>query len=357
MAKACRTKKILIHHQDLKKLLFGDQHWGTQQFFIDKYGQYHTIPLDKFPHYIFLRDNLKEPYTDHIYAQYLKSSWDYKFGNKITKDDRIRKIKEFISFYRFLERLKIAENKKIIEEPISVTVRPDGKFIILDGNHRASIALKLGLDIMADCIHPKDYLEKMASVALSYEFRGLAGFKTSNQDFLKEELELITGRRADILKRFEMIKKEDVLRRSILDLDCNLGANVFVAAKLGAQTVIGVDSYHRLITAAIQLNSYFALPCKFIMHDLNTELPVGPVDTAFCFSIDKHKNKTQLVETILKKTKKTLYFEGSEETNQEDYRYLLNSNYFSSIELLGYLQQAMDSSKLNRPFFRCELRH
>ena len=54
--------------------------------------------------------------------------------------------------------------------------------------------------------------------------------------------------------------------------------------------------------------------CKFISCNLNTRLPrVDSVDTVFCFSIDKYENKTQLVETIFEKTRRMLYFEGSEE--------------------------------------------
>jgi SAM-dependent methyltransferase len=356
LGKKHRIKHFIVRYEDLNKLVFGDQHWGTQQFFIDRYGLCHTIPLEKFPHYIFLRDNLEEPYTNHIYAQYLKNSWDYKFGEKITNDGRIiKKIEDFISFYRYLEKQKIVENKTTIEEPISITVRPDGKFIIGDGNHRASIALKLGLDIRVRCIHPKDYLQKIAYTP--YAHHGSVRLQILYQSIFDGEVELIRGRRPDILKRFKMIKKEDLVDRSILDLGCNLGANIFLATRFGAQSAIGVDNSHCIITAAIRLNSYFALPCKFIVHDLNTELPqVEPVDTVFCFSIDQQvKNKTQLVETILEKTKRTFYFEGSAETNQEDYRYLLNDNYFSSIKLLGYLQDAIDSPKLSRPFFRCEV--
>lgn len=72
-----------VSSKDLNQLVFGQQHLGTQQFFIEKYGQYHTILLNQFPHYLFLKNNLDNPFSDHIYAKYLKASWQYLYGEAI----------------------------------------------------------------------------------------------------------------------------------------------------------------------------------------------------------------------------------------------------------------------------------
>lgn len=147
-----------------------------------------------------------------------------------------------------------------------------------------------------------------------------------------------------------------MVNRVILDLGCNIGASCFLAARAGARSVLGIDKSPKIISTAIRLNTYFALPCKFIVHDLNMPIrDIESADTVFCFSIwQAIKNKSDLVKTICMYTKQTLYFEGHADTNQDDYRYLLNKDNFSSIKLLGYMQDAVDIKKFSRPFFRCE---
>jgi hypothetical protein len=201
-----KTNNLLIRHKDLKKLFFGDQHVGSAQFFTDTYGQYHTIPLERFPHYIFLTDHLEDPYVDHIYEKYLANSWNYYFGKDNTRERRIKQIKHFINMYRWFAKQKDAGSITAIEKPITITPRPDGNFIILDGNHRASIALKLGLDIMATCLSPKDYIQSVTYVP--EEFWGAGRLGMPYQSVFDDKEELVRGRRPDIYKRYSLMKKK-----------------------------------------------------------------------------------------------------------------------------------------------------
>jgi 2-polyprenyl-3-methyl-5-hydroxy-6-metoxy-1,4-benzoquinol methylase len=339
----------LIPHAQLGELLFGQQHYGTQAFFREKYGQYHTIPLSLSPHYIFLKDHLGDPFSDHIYAQYLKASWDYLYGDGNTNERRQLQTKKFLNLYHTIE------NDKAIKEPLDVCTRKDGRIIIIDGNHRAAIALKLGIDVKARFVRVNKYLRK--TLMVPGEFYGTARLNMPYQSLFDGEVELVRGRRPDVLERMKMVDERDLRGKSVLEPGCNIGANCYLAVQFGAARATGVDYSPKLITAAIRLNSYFARPCNFIVYDLNKELTdVEPADTVFCFSLVAHINtKSGLVKTIMNKTKHILYFEGHANTELEDYEYLLTPENFSSIECLGYLRDGIHTRKRNRPFFRCEV--
>jgi len=344
-----------ISKQDLDRLVFGQQHLGTQHFFLDKYGNYHTVPLSRFPHYIFLRDCLEKPFSDHLYNEYLESSWDYLYGQeKNTRERRGDKIKSYLELYELIASRKYL-NENAIENPIIVCPRPDGRLILVDGNHRASIALKLDLDIKAIFVDPDNHLMEVAKVP--NEFYGSKRLKMPYQSIFDGEKELVRGRRPDILERIKMVEASDLQGKSVLDLGCNIGASCFLAASFGASRAIGADYSPKLISAAVRLNSYFAAPCSFMVHDLNYELSaVDACDTVFCFSVIDHLGtKTGLVQTIRKKTTRVLYFEGHANSTASDYAYLLNREHFSSIELRGYLRDGVHTNESTRPFFRCEV--
>jgi hypothetical protein len=86
--------------KDLESLVFGQQHYGTQSFFTERFGQYHTIPLRSFPHFQFLDQFQDDPFANHPYMQYLKASWDYLKGpEKNTEEARRARIEEFLSLF------------------------------------------------------------------------------------------------------------------------------------------------------------------------------------------------------------------------------------------------------------------
>ncbi len=343
-----------LSHGEFDQLVFGQQHVGTQQFFMNKYGQYHTIELPHFPHYIFLNEHLEEPFSKHIYAEYLECSWDYLYGQDNTRERRVEKIKSYISLYQSIAR-RDELNKRAFDFPIEVCPRRDGKLVIIHGNHRAAIALKLGLDINAITISPRKYLRNVAMVP--QEFYGSARLDMPYQSIFNGEEELVRGRRPDVLERIRMIAECDLKEKAVLDLGCNVGSNCYLAAQAGAAAVVGVDNSPRLISAAVRLNSYFAAPCTFIVHDLNTELTdCEAAHTVICFSLAQHiPDKSGLVKTIINKTKNVLYFEGHANTSQSNYDYLLNGEFFSSIELLGYTRNGIHTNKRTRPLFRCQI--
>jgi len=328
-----RTKAKIIPYDQLDRLVFGQQHYGTKDFFTNLYGQCHTIPLSQFPHYRFIDQHTHEPHAKHIYSEYLEASWGYAKKDKNTQESRWKQIDEFMDLCDSLKK-----SKKFIY-PITVCPRPDGKLILVKGNHRASIAKKLGMDIKAVFISPATHLR----------------LKMPYQSIFDGDTRLVEGRRPDILERMKMLNREDVAGKTILDLGCNIGSNCIVAAQLGAAKTFGIDYSPRLISVAIRLNSYFSLPCDFLVHDLNSRLTdVEPADTVFCFSLVKRLERPlELYRSIMDLTKSVLYFEGHAFTEQVDYQELLNKDNFVSIDLVGYTRNRIDNKKRNRPLFRC----
>lgn len=334
-------------------LVFGQQHYGLQEFFSEKHGQSHTLLVDQLPHYLFLKNHLDDPHGDHVYSQYLDQSWTYHFGKENLSERCRRKIDEFVQLYESIAAQKEL-NENAFQKPITVCQRPDGRLIIIHGNHRVAIAKKLGLSIKAQFISPQKHLRQVALVP--DEFYGSERMDMPYQSIFEGETELVSGRRPDIRERIQLMDQGDLKGKTVLDLGCNIGNNCFVAVQAGATSAAGVDYSPKLISAAIRLNSYFAADCSFYVYDLNKEMvDVESADTVFCFSLVKHLQQREgLYQTILNKTKNVLYFEGHAHASLADYEALLNQDNFSSIDLIGYTRNGIHNKKRNRPLFRCE---
>lgn len=355
------TQKIInniraqvIPHSQLANLVFGQQRSSLREFLLRHYGQTHTIALPEMPHTRFLKENLNSPTADGFYEQYLDNAWLDLYGSNNTREKRNAKMKTFALLYRDIEKIKDHAHQAI-KKPLMLCKRPDGKHIIIHGNHRAAIAYVLGIDIRAVIVKPEKYLRRI-SLAPDESY-GSARLNMPYQSIFLSEKELVRGRRPDILQRIQAIDPADIKGKIILELASNIGCNSLLAAQFGAKSVTGVDYSPNLITNALKLNAFFTQPCDFFVHDLHQELTqVEPADTVFCFSLLNHlKNTNAIVKTILNKTKNVLYFEGHAGTGLEDYDYLLNADNFASIDLLGHMRNGIHSKKSTRPFFRCSV--
>jgi hypothetical protein len=347
-------ESVTLRHGELDQLIFGQHHLGTQDFFTATYGQAHTVPLTDFPHYLFLRDHLQQPRGDSAYRRYLDASWTYRFGTYSAGQVNAQ-IDRFLRLYGDLSDAKRTD-ASAFREPVLVCRRPDDRMILIDGNHRAAIALFLGLDLPAAVVSAREYLSRTAKVPdVSY---GADRRELPYQSLFHAGEELVLGRRRDIQERTDLLNPADLRGRSVLDLGCNIGSSSFCAAEAGAREVTGVDLSPKLVSTAIRLNAYFARPCTFRAHDLNREFAVGSrFDTVFCFSVTKHvEDQSGLRATILNSTGRVLYFEGHPKTRLGDYENLLNDRYFTSIQLVAMLKEGIHSDAATRPLFRCEVR-
>jgi hypothetical protein len=340
-----------IRNEEIGDLLFGQQHILTQRFFIEQFGQCHTIPARDFPHYRFLCDHQDDPYSDHGYSRYLACSWDYYYGKEQnTPEKRKGQIDRFLEHYRKIQQGQLPVG------PVPVCRRPDGRLVLVDGNHRASIALKLGLDLPLKLIPADRHLADI--VAVPDEFYGTKRMARPYQSIFVNRKEVIKGRRPDMYERIQKILEADLRGRSVLDLGCNIGMNCYLAAERGARKVVGVEFSPKIASSAVRLNSFFAAPCEFIAHDLSEKLEnIGRFDTVFCFSVVAHlKGSEGIAATIKQAAGKVLYFEGHAHSSEKDYAFVLNRENFSRIEFIGYGSDGIHTAERTRPFFRCEVR-
>lgn len=358
--KAKPIDTLTIRNRDLRTLLFAQMHLYTQEFFLQKYGQTHTIQLSQLPHSLFLEKHLDDTSKDHSLSEYVRLAHQYHFRETDTvRTDKY--VEEFVKLFKVLENRRNLDEKAISQ--ITVCRRPDGRLLLIDGVRRASAALRLGLDIKAGLISTEEYLRTVGT------FRWARKKGANTWQALAKPVELpyqsifiggrllVSGQR-DIRERMRLINRDDLLGKTVLDLGCNIGMSCFFAAESGSSSIVGVDRGRREISTAIRLNSFFAAPCRFIRHDCNYELVNIPsFDTVFCFSLfGKLESTDGLIATILKKTKSVLYFEGHPRTQLSDYESLLNDRNFSSIELIGYMDDFIATRKANRPLYRCEVR-
>jgi hypothetical protein len=350
-----RLTRTVIPHAELSRLLFGQQHMGKQRYFETYLDQAHTIELPDFPHTKFLQRHVDQPDGEHPYSRYLAASWSYE-GSKIenTPENRRAKIQSFVRLFRDIERGK-QHGAAAIREPLKLCRRPDGRIVIVDGNHRAACAFVLGLDAPVVFVRLREQLERIARVP--DERFGSKRLDRPYQSVFHRGEELVRGRRRDVLERSSLWRDEDLRGRSVLDLGCNYGVSSFLAAERGATRVLGLEYSPLIASAAARLNAYLGHPCRFVVHDLNHDLDVGePFDTVFCFSVVKHLQSTDAITALIRRaTRRVLYFECHARSTADEYRYLLNTENFRRIEPLGFTSNGAHSSKRTRAFYRCEV--
>jgi len=317
-----KTKKTIFKKEGIKmiesydNLYFGQQHIGT----IDFFGKnYHTIKIDDFPHYKYLHGNID------IYRKYLHNTWKYtdKSERNITIENKINSFRAL--FYDV--------DKNGIKEKIKIVKRFDGKDIICGGNHRSAIGCFLNIPIPFNRINIFDRIKELIQIEGKFGLRGTTKPYHSIYKYVSNEfVEIIQGRRRDLLERINLIDKEDIVNKNILDIGCNIGTSSFLAAFLGAKKVVGIDNNVDILNAAIRLNTLFALPCyfKILNLNLNKNFKINKYNTAFIFSVDKHiKNHDNLVK-IIKNNIKIVYFETHENSDMP----LKIKKCFSKIKLI-----------------------
>lgn len=345
-----RFLQLTVSPRDFDKLLFGQQHAGTKDFFVERLGQYHTVPVRSFPHFQFLENHLANPYGESPYSHYLYASWQFlRTPQQNTPENRTARIAQFVELYDSIRQ----EGR--INGTIPAYRRPDGKFVLTDGNHRAAIALKLGLPVTLQLIKPEDFFRRTCLVPGEYTTAGKE--KLACQSIVYRTRQLVRGTGVDPRHRFRLIDKQDIVGKDVLKIGCKLGVNCYASALMGAVSVVGFDGNPRLISAAIRMNAYFSNPCDFITGDLpDIASGLQPAHTTFYFSLpDGDLITNQQAAAIRHLTQKVLYFEGQSGSRLEDYPAFLNRELFARVDLMGCVGSRMGNFPKNRPFFRCQV--
>jgi SAM-dependent methyltransferase len=329
----------------MDRLIFAQHNAGNQLYFLSHCGQYHTVPLRQFPHYLFLTDCLDDPYNyNHVYSQYLRASWLHLYGRPPTQTEINVKIDGFLELYKEIShrenRLQQAkssisststaalsistEAERVLNTPVLLCPRFDDRFLIVDGNHRSAIALKLGLPLPVKMISPQIYLGRLAlRVGGTLDINRQA--KQLYAEIMPKRLNKAGPRaRSELM---DLVDQADLAGKSVLDISCGLGKNCFIAASRGAKSVLGVDSRSYIVDAALRINGLLTLPATFLVR--GTELPEAAFterDTTICFlpeaDAGSHADILALQDLTMLVSAgclKTLYFAGFANTTIDEF--------------------------------------
>lgn len=279
------------------ELHFGQQH----PYNIDYFGDdWHIIPLVDMPHYKFACGNEVE------YCEYIDKAWRY--FNLSPKLFSKRKSKQITTFRDMIQDISING----ISCPISVVRSMDGRNVIMDGNHRASISKSLEIQLPIQYVDTYEYIAKLSNNEdLRY------GSKTRGmpyQSVIYKGDVIVEGRRDDLSERFAMISSLDIIGKSVIDFGSNLGMGLVQSHEMGAKYVLGVEKEAPIAKSAIRLAVMMGYPLRTIVGDLSQPINLETkFDTGFCFSINEHVgNDDNLIANILNSGISVLYFECHE---------------------------------------------
>lgn len=243
-------------------MIFGQQNAYSAPWLAARLGQSASIEVEDFPHVAALRG-------DHaLFLDYLAASWRM-FPRKNTPARRAAHLAAFLAHPESAES-------------ISTLTRPDGRRMVVDGNHRVAWAHVEGTEPRSDEMPLDLWLAR--TTQNDAERYGTAPGRPY-QSVYADGAELVIGRRRDTLARHAMLDPGD-LTGSVLDIGCNIGAASLLAARTAAR-VLGVDVSPRMVTAANRLGAYLASSARFAVADVGAESFKG-WDTVLCFAVLAH---------------------------------------------------------------------
>jgi ParB-like nuclease family protein len=335
-----------LQSAELGYLLFGQLHWLHQDYFDSLVGGHNRVELRYLPHYTFWRDGEWERPSQSEYYKYLDQSWKYYQKDRNTPKDKKQKIEAFIALKKDIESSGVLE-------PLPILVAPDGRKILLDGNHRASIAYFLGLDV--PCRYVDTNKSLLSIVNNNDEFYGTQNKGVPYQSIFYKDREVLAGRRRDIFERFQKIAIADDIRgKDVLDIGSNIAMSAMLAWYFGAKSATGMEYSPKIASAALRISTVLDSRLTMMVQDLGVAANTKKrYDTVFCFSLHAHvKDKKMLEKNIQALTAQTLYFEGHEGSSRADYEHILR--HFKAVEQIGFNQDGIHKpGSSTRPFFRC----
>lgn len=337
---------ILNHTEDI---VFGQQHPYNLKYLRGVYGRhYWHIPVELFPHFQYLTEEKNKSYNN-----YLKQSWKRPgFTDRNTAKGRKEKEKKFD---KLLE--DVTANPEILldtgETCITGVRSRAGQIFLTHGNHRVSIAKLLNLPFYIKVTeNTTQDLKEFAAEMLRKKPNFFGGRDMPYQSVFLNGIEVLEGRRPDIADRFSKIQAEDIVGKNVLELGCNIGANLFLSLERGARRAVGVEKDMDTLLTAIRINQKVDQNIDFLFHDLNNRLSLSEeFDTVFCFSVAGYIEDQKQLARLINRTKcKVLYFEGHINKTKDHYPEIFSQ--FSKVEALGFNLDKRGVTKRSRPFFR-----
>jgi len=266
----------VLPNSHLAQLVFGQPHTATAPWFEARTGGTNDVGVEDFPIARYLATG-----NDAELHEYMNASWPH-YGRQNTEASR--------SAHCEWVRAAAASTSEI-SEPVPMVRRPcDGKFLVLDGNHRASFAYHNGLDLPYTITPAAEWLQNMTENSGEFfgtKHKGIPYQTVHNPDGSP----VFTGRRDDMLVRHALLDAADLRSKRVIDVGCNIGTASFLAAQAGATSVIGFDISEKLVTSALRMGVYVNSDARFLVVDANEKPTLPECDTLLLFSVAAHTNE------------------------------------------------------------------
>lgn len=307
-----------LKHADFDRLRFGQVHARSAPWFERNGVRTHAVSIDEFPQSRFLARD------ENGFDEYMVLSWPY-YGRSSRPDER----QAHAEWYREYVRNMWKSRSDIADvEPVPVAEHPDGRLIVIDGNHRVAAAHHHELGLPITVTSTERWLRQ---ITLNRgEFYGSKHRGMPYQSVMLDGVELLQGRRADMASRHELLDPADLADKRVLDVGCNLGAQTFLAAETAAEAV-GIDVSEKIVTSALRLGAFLDSPARFQVADA-TSADLGRFDTMLLFSVSAHAGTAGLVGTIQRAKPSVVYVEAHDGWTWASHRELHSA--FVSVEAI-----------------------
>lgn len=252
-----------------KELLFGQHRPYTWPLLGPDWANCSIVET---PHFKFLCGD------KDAYVKYLRASWE-----KFKSVDITKQIEGYSELFA-----NIKDNG--VNIPIKVCSRPDGGKIVIDGNHRAAIAIYLNLPLVFEDVPWRDYAKQLA-LRPTVRFGAPEGVPYQTIRYGDEVV--VEGRRDDLRERQALIDVTDLQGKEVIDFGANLGMSSIAASICGAK-VTAVEIDFNLIVSCVRLGVLFGQAIEVYF-----DVPDRVFDTAFCFSMHRHADISHIKAEVM----------------------------------------------------------
>jgi len=310
------------------------------------------VHISETPHYYvakqsILNDNKGIEEAKNNYIEYLKSSWP-SYGLDTSQSKLDSKYQEYLEYVDMISR----EGK--LNSPVLLTQIPgkEGLYLV-DGNHRCSVACALGFSVPAKILNFQLAFDKFMRVD---EFYGTKNRNMPYQSIFINRKIVRNGRRDDIYDRLDLLPRDILKQKTILDVGCNIGMNAIGAFKSGARKVVGLEASKMMVNFATRFAVFNDCYPDVEFRQFNVDRDMLPndekYDVAFMLSIHHHlKNQHMLAEIVKKNVVEAVIFEGHPNSRLSDYTEFLDAAELSKTFKVADLATSVFDRKHTRPLW------
>ncbi len=247
------------------------------------------------------------------------------------EDGKERKSASARTYFELFRKGKIKSKRAVLTQ-----LAPGGPLYIVDGNHRAAFSLALRRDLPA-VILPLDQVFRSFWSKQKGEFdnqRGIPEHTISMDGNI-----LVRGVRDDLEKRMDMIPKEVISKKKILDIGNSFGMNPIALVKAGAHSVkgiVGSKGKSNWSNRFILLDGKFSNASVVTFDEADsTDLADSKFDTLFMAPGSDRLGYSE--KLVANRNYRSLIIECQPNNSLQEYEHILANLNFSKREHLGTL--------------------